>query len=64
MVDTAVRAGYGFDTAMAMSPRQLATISAMHNETRNQGLVDSAIAARAAQADKDGWQKFLDAAGE
>ena len=60
LVDDVTAAGYGFETAMDMSPRQL--LASVHASARREKrrILHNAISHRASQADKRGWQKFTD----
>lgn len=58
LVDTAVRAGYGYDTALDMSPRQLSAVARLYDQRSRQDLILAATAARAGMSDKKDWMKW------
>lgn len=59
-----MRAGYGFDAALEMSPRQLAAVAQLYDARARHELIMDATATRAGMTDQKGWKKFTEEVGD
>lgn len=60
----AVTAGYGFETALSMSPRQLAAVAQLYDRRSRHELILDATATRLGMTDKKGWEKTIKDIGD